>query len=94
MLSDKVRNDRLLVLRRAEDASAKTKDALKALKHFGFDKLLIVDQRGNSDLMLSTRNIPHVKAIDVGEMNIIRLAALDGIMLSVDAVKKLVEVLE
>ncbi len=94
VLSDKVRNDCLLVLDELKLNSAKTKDALKALKHFRFDKLLIVDQRGNSELMLSTRNIPHVKAIDVGEMNIYDSLNYDHIMLSVDSVKKLVEVLK
>jgi large subunit ribosomal protein L4 len=94
VLSDKVRNDRLLILDELKLASPKTKDTLKALKHFSFDKLLIVDQRDNNDLMLSTRNIPHVKAIDVGEMNIYDSLHYDCIMLSVDSVKKLMEVLK
>jgi len=94
VLSEKVRNDRLLVLDELKLSSAKTKDALKALKHFSFDKLLIVDERGNNELMLSTRNIPHVKAIDVGEMNIYDSLNYDHIMLSVDSVKKLAEVLK
>jgi large subunit ribosomal protein L4 len=94
VLSDKVRNDRLFILDELKLASAKTKDTLKALKHFPFDKLLIVDQRDNSDLMLSTRNIPHVKAIDVGEMNIYDSLYYNYIMLSVDSVRKLMEVLK
>ena len=94
VLSDKVRNDRLFILDELKLASAKTKDTLKALKPFSFGKLLIVDQRDNSDLMLSTRNIPHVKAIDVGEMNIYDSLHYDYIMLSVDSVKKLMEVLK
>lgn len=94
VLSEKVRHDRLLVLDELKLASAKTKDALKALKHFRFDRLLIVDERGNSELMRSTRNLPHVKAIDVGEMNIYDSLHYDHIMLSVGAVKKLAEVLK
>jgi large subunit ribosomal protein L4 len=94
VLSDKMRNDCLLIIDEVKLASAKTKDALKTLKHFRFDKLLIVDQRDNNDLMLSTRNIPHVKAIDVGEMNIYDSLHYDHIMLSVDSVKKLMEVLK
>ena len=94
VLSDKIRNDRLFILDELKLASAKTKDTLKALKHFAFDKLLIVDQRDNNDLMLSTRNIPHVKAIDVGEMNIYDSLNYNYIMLSVDVVKKLMEVLK
>jgi large subunit ribosomal protein L4 len=94
VLSDKVRNDRLLILDELKLASNKTKDTLKTLKHFDFDKLLIVDNRDNSDLMLSTRNIPHIKAIDVGEMNIYDSLKYSYIMLSVDVVKKLMEVLK
>lgn len=94
VLSEKVRNDRLFILDELKLASAKTKDAIQALKPFHFDRLLIVDQRGNSELMLSTRNLPHVKAIDVGEMNIYDSLHYDHIMLSVDAVKKLAEVLK
>ena len=44
--------------------------------------------------MLSTRNIPHIKAIDVGEMNIYDSLNYNYIMLSVDVVKKLMEVLK
>jgi large subunit ribosomal protein L4 len=94
VLSDKVRNDRLLILDELKLSSGKTRDTLKALRHFDFDKLLIIDQRGNSDLMLSTRNLPHVKAIDVGEMNIYDSLKYNYIMLSVDAVKRLMEVLK
>jgi large subunit ribosomal protein L4 len=94
VLSDKVRNDCLFILDEVKLASTKTKDALKALKHFSFKKLLIVDQRTNNELVLSTRNIPHVKTIDVGEMNFYDSLHYGHIMLSVDAVKKLVEVLK
>jgi large subunit ribosomal protein L4 len=94
VLSDKIRNDRLFILDELKLGSPKTKDTLKTLKHFAFDKLLIVDQRDNNDLMLSTRNIPHIKAIDVGEMNIYDSLNYNYIMLSVDVVKKLMEVLK
>jgi large subunit ribosomal protein L4 len=74
--------------------SKKTKDTIKTLRNFAFDKLLIVDKKDNSDLMLSTRNIPHIKAIDVGEMNIYDSLNYNYIMLSVDVVKRLMEVLK
>ncbi|MCX6556280.1 MAG: 50S ribosomal protein L4 [Candidatus Aminicenantes bacterium] len=94
VLSEKVRNDRLLVLDELKLRSKKTKDALKTLSKFAFDKLLIVDNKDNSDLMLSTRNIPHIKAIDVGEMNIYDSLNYNYIMLSVAGIKKLMEVLK
>ncbi|HSQ35339.1 MAG TPA: 50S ribosomal protein L4 [Candidatus Binatia bacterium] len=94
VLSEKIRNDRLFILDELKLGSKKTRDTIKTLSHFDFDKLLIVDQKDNSDLMLSTRNIPHIKAIDVGEMNIYDSLNYNYIMLSVDVVKKLMEVLK
>ncbi len=94
VLSDKIRNDRLFILDELKLDSGKTKDTIKALSRFSFDKLLIVDKRDNNDLMLSTRNIPHIKAIDVGEMNIYDSLKYNYIMLSVDVVKRLMEVLK
>lgn len=94
VLSEKIRNDRLFILDELKLDSKKTKDAIKTLSKFAFDKLLIVDNKTNSDLMLSTRNIPHIKAIDVGEMNIYDSLNYNYIMLSVDVVKRLMEVLK
>jgi large subunit ribosomal protein L4 len=94
VLSEKIRNDRLFVLDELKLESKKTKDTIKKLSKFAFDKLLIVDKKDNSDLMLSTRNIPHIKAIDVGEMNIYDSLNYNYIMLSVDVVKRLMEVLK
>jgi large subunit ribosomal protein L4 len=94
VLSEKIRNDRLFILDEVKLDSNKTKDAIKTLSKFSFDKLLIIDNKGNSDLMLSTRNIPHIKAIDVGEMNIYDSLNYNYIMLSVDVVKRLMEVLK
>jgi len=94
VLSDKIRNDRLFILDELKLDSGKTKDTIKVLSRFSFDKLLIIDKRDNNDLMLSTRNIPHIKAIDVGEMNIYDSLKYNYIMLSVDVVKKLMEVLK
>jgi large subunit ribosomal protein L4 len=94
VLSEKIRNDRLFVLDELKLDSKKTKDTIKTLSRFAFDKLLIVDKKDNADLMLSTRNIPHIKAIDVGEMNIYDSLNYNYIMLSVDVVKRLMEVLK
>ena len=94
VLSEKIRNDRLFILDELKLHSKKTKDAIKTLSKFAFDKLLIVDNKDNSDLMLSTRNIPHIKAIDVGEMNVYDSLNYNYIMLSVDVVKRLMEVLK
>lgn len=94
VLSDKMRNKRVYVIDKLNVNSKKTKDTISILKKFGFDKLLIVDKKDNSELMMSTRNIPNVKAIDFREMNIYDSLKYNYIMFSVDAIKQLVEVLK
>jgi len=94
VLSDKIRNDHIYVINELKLNSTKTKDTVKALSKFTFDKLLIVDSQENSQLMLSTRNIPNVKAIDFREMNIYDSLKYSYIMFSVAAVQKIVEVLK
>jgi large subunit ribosomal protein L4 len=94
VLSDKMRNDRIVVIDEITVNSNKTKDALAVLKNFEFDKLLIVDKKENSQLILSTRNVPYIKTIDFSEINVYDSLKYNYIMFSVDAVKQLVEVLK
>lgn len=94
VLSDKMRNDRIVVIDEITLNSNKTKEALAVLKNFEFDKLLIVDKKENSKLILSTRNLPYIKTIDFSEINVYDSLKYNYIMFSVDAVKQLVEVLK
>ena len=94
ILSDKMRNQRIMVIDKINVDSNKTKETLSKLKNFDFDKLLIVDKRENSKLILSTRNVPNIKAIDFKEINVYDSLKYNYIMFSVDAVKQLVEVLK
>lgn len=94
VLSDKLRNNKIYVLDNIEIKSNKTKDMITVLKKFDFDKMLIVDKKENAELMLSSRNIPNVKAVDCKEMNVYDSLKYNYIMFSVDAVKQLVEVLK
>lgn len=94
VLSDKLRNERIFIIDQIEFDSNKTKDTLSLLEKFGFDKMLIVDKSDNSNLMLSTRNLKNVKSIDFSEINVYDSLNYNFIMLSVDAVKNLVEALK
>lgn len=94
VLSDKLRNEKIYVIDKIHITSKKTKDMVSTLKKFNFDKMLIVDKKENAELMLSTRNLPNVKAVDYSEVNIYDSLKYNYIMFSVDAVKNLVEVLK
>ncbi len=94
VLSDKMRNERILVVDEISVQSKKTRETLATLKNFDFDKLLIVDKKDNNNLVLSTRNVPYIKTIDFTEINVYDSLKYNYIMFSVDAVKQLVEVLK
>ncbi len=94
VLSEKLRNNRFIVIDSIKLDSKKTKEALNKLKNFEFKKLLIVDKSDNNDLMLSTRNIPYIKAIDYKEINVYDSLNYDYIMFSEEAVNSLAEVLK
>jgi large subunit ribosomal protein L4 len=94
VLSDKLRNERIFIVDQIEFNSNKTKDTLMLLEKFGYDKMLIVDKSENLNLMLSTRNLKNVKSIDSSEINIYDSLNYNFIMMSVDAVKNLVEALK
>jgi large subunit ribosomal protein L4 len=94
VLSDKIRHNRIYVIDEFKMKSKKTRETLSLLNNFDFDKLLIVDKKENQELILATRNIPNIKAIDFTEMNIYDSLDFSYIMFSVDAVNQLVEVLK
>lgn len=94
VLSDKFRNQRIYVLDDITVKSSKTRDMVSVLEKFDYDKLLIVDKKENSELMLSSRNIPDVKAVDFKEINVYDALKYNYIMFSLDAVNQLVEVLK
>ncbi len=94
VLSEKVRNDKLFVIDKIDVNSNKTKETLNQLQKFDFEKMLIVDNRDNSKLMLSTRNLKNVKSIDFSEINVYDTLKYTHIMLSVDALNGILEVLK
>ncbi len=94
ILSDKLRNEKIYVVDQIKLESNRTKDTVTLLKKFDFDKMLIVDKKENSELMLSSRNIPNIKAVDCKEINVYDSLKYNYIMFSVDAVKYLMEVLK
>ncbi len=94
VLSEKVRHDRLIIIDELVIGSIKTKEAIEKLKNFKYNKLLIIDSENNKDLLLSTQNIPTIKAIDSSELNVYDSLHYDYILATVDAIEKITEVLK
>ncbi len=94
VLSEKVRNDKLIIIDELKIGTSKTKEAIEKLKNFKYNKLLIIDNEENRELLLSTKNIPSIKAIDARELNIYDSLHYDYILATVDAIEKITEVLK
>lgn len=70
VLAGKWADKHLLVVDGLEIKEPKTKEALALLKALNLDSALLVDVPGNSNLFLATRNLPAVKAVDIGSLAI------------------------
>ena len=91
ILSELVRQDRLIVLDSFELSAPKTSELLAKLTDLGFDKGLIITPEVEGDLFLATRNIPGVYALDVAGLDPVSLVAAEKVIMTVDAVKKIEE---
>ena len=91
ILSELVRQDRLIVLDKIELSSPKTKEMLTKLAEFDFNSGLIVTEEVEGNLFLATRNIPKVYVLDVANLDPVSLVAADKVIMTVDAVKKIEE---
>jgi len=91
ILSELVRQDRLVVLDSLDVSEPKTGALLELLKQQGFEKGLIVTAQVDENLYLAARNVPNVYALDVAGLDPVSLVAADKVIMTVDAVKKIEE---
>ncbi len=70
VLSMKLAEKQLLILKALELKEPKTKDGAKLLEALKLDSALIVDDHQNKNVFLSLRNIPKVKAVDTNLINV------------------------
>lgn len=70
VLSMKLAEKQLLILKTLEIKEPKTKDGAKLLEALKLDSALIVDDQQNKNLFLSLRNIPKIKAVDTNLVNV------------------------
>jgi large subunit ribosomal protein L4 len=91
ILSELVRQDRLVVLDKFDLSSPKTSELRAKLADLGFEKGLIITAQVDGNLFLATRNVPNVYALDVAGLDPVSLVAADKVVMTVDAVKKIEE---
>jgi large subunit ribosomal protein L4 len=91
ILSELVRQERLVVLDSFELSAPKTSELMKKLAELDFEKGLIVTSEVDGNLFLSSRNVPGVHALDVAGLDPVSLVSADKVIMTVDAVKKVEE---
>jgi large subunit ribosomal protein L4 len=94
MLSELVRQDRLVVTASLSIEQPKTKLLAAQLKALSLDNVLIIVEAADEKLMLAARNLPHVELLPASAVNPVSLARHDKVLATVGAVKLLEERLQ
>lgn len=95
VLTDKLKDQRLLVVDDFTLKSHRTSDFIAILKQMELTgKILLVDSRENRNLYLSSRNLPGVKMVPSDGVNIYDLLNCEKVIFSKDAIVELQEVLQ
>lgn len=91
ILSELVRQDRLVVVKSVELAEPKSKALIAWLDSLDVDKGLIVTAEVNENLYLASRNLPGVYVLDVSGIDPVSLVGADKVVITVDAIEKIQE---
>jgi len=91
ILSELVRQDRLVIVDALEVAEPRTAEFIARLADLGFETGLIVTSELEENVYLAARNIPGVYTLDVAGIDPVSLVAADKVIMTVDAVKKIQE---
>lgn len=91
ILSELVRQDRLIVLDALELSAPRTSELLAKLAEKSFEKGLIITSEVNENLYLAARNVVNVYVLDVAALDPVSLVAAEKVIITVDAVKKIEE---
>ncbi len=93
IMSELARQDRLIVVESVDIEAPKTRLLVQQLGEYGLDNVLIVTAELGENLYLAARNLHKVDVRDVDGVDPVSLIAYDKVMVTVDAVKKIEEML-
>ncbi len=93
ILSELVRQGRLLVIDDFKMDAPKTKELAAKLKALGVEKVLLVANEPSEALYLSARNLPRVEVTEVRSVDPVSLVGSEKVVMTVSSVKQLEETL-
>ena len=88
ILSELVRQERLVVATDFKVEAAKTKEMVAKLKELELDNVLIVVEEVDDRLYLAARNLKNVDVVDVQGVNPVNLMGFEKVLFTVDALRK------
>ena len=91
ILSELVRQDRLIVVENFSVEAPKTKELKAKLKDMDLKDVLIITEELDENLFLAARNLYKVDVRDVQGIDPVSLIAFDKVLVTADAVKKIEE---
>ncbi len=93
ILSQLVREDRLLVVENFTVDGPKTKVLAQKLKDMGLAEVMIITDEVNENLYLSSRNLPLVKVVEAGHADPVSLMRFEKVLVTRGALTKMEEML-
>lgn len=94
ILSELVRQERLLVLNEFILAQPKTRDLVEKLQDFKLDQVLIIHDNVDRNLLLAARNLHRVQVCTPEQVSPANLIAFDRVLITVGALKQVEEKLQ
>ena len=91
IVSELLRQDRLLIVESFSIEVPKTRELLKKLEALTLRNVLIVVDKIEQNLFLAGRNLPAVEVTNVAGLNPVSLLKFEKVMITVDAVKQIEE---
>jgi large subunit ribosomal protein L4 len=91
ILSELVRQDRLIVVDALAPEEPKTRVLAARLAELGLEQGLLVTAEMDENLYLASRNLAGVMAVDVAGIDPVSLVAAEKVVVTVDAIKKIEE---
>ena len=91
ILSELVRQERLVVVDSLEIAEPKTQALVAKLAELGMERGLIVTSDIDENVYLASRNVPGLYLVDVAGIDPVSLVGADKVVMTVDAIEKIQE---
>jgi len=91
MLSELIRQDRLLIVNELKLEAPKTRLLAAKLKEYDLNNVLILNEAFDENMFLAARNLPNVGICDVASMDPVVLIRFDKVLVTLPALKLIEE---